>query len=159
MEETKSSLKAHLWKFHKVVERSQISSLLREGLQSLSVTSASDQGSFLFYFILHAAESAFRQKADDEETVRKLCFKQTEFGSNVERPGIRNTFLRERALTSYHTYSKGRYTFITTHMQKGIHELASLAFLHVSFHAFLLRFLHFAPKMNFSHRKGGTKEI
>lgn len=44
MEETKSSLQAQLWKFHKVVERSQVSRLLGEGLQSLGVNSASDQG-------------------------------------------------------------------------------------------------------------------
>lgn len=102
MEKTKSSLRAHLWKSHKVVERSQITSLLSQGLQNLSVNSASDQGiRFCLTLSCMQQKALFRQKADIEETVRKLS--TFEFGSNVERPGVRNTFPREQASTSYHT--------------------------------------------------------
>lgn len=42
--------------------------------------------SFLFHFILACSRKRLQ---DDEETGRKLCFEQTEFGSDVERPGVR----------------------------------------------------------------------
>lgn len=95
---TKSSLKADLWKFHKVVKCWQTSSLLSEGLQSLSGNSASDQG-IRFWFTF----SSMQQKAlSVRKTTMRKPFKQTEFGFNVERPGVRNAFLRERDSTSYH---------------------------------------------------------